>query len=121
MNRHSCRHKRRKASRIARRAGKVLVADATAKRLSDRYCFGPVYMMDLKGKGPTKARFLLGRCEDVVDATGAGSSRMDFGQRDIAVGVACFDKGMTATVDAVPRCRWQRCQGSEGVTVKDRP
>jgi adenylate cyclase len=34
-------------------AGKILVADATAERLSDRYSFGPVCLIDLKG--PTRA------------------------------------------------------------------
>jgi adenylate cyclase len=53
--------------------GKILVADATAQRLSDRYRFGPVWMINLKGKGPTPARFLLGRREDVVAATEFGS------------------------------------------------
>jgi class 3 adenylate cyclase len=42
-------------------AGKVLVLESTAARLADGYEFGPVRMLDLKGKGPTPVRVLLGR------------------------------------------------------------
>lgn len=41
--------------------GRILVADATASRLDGRYAFGPPQVIDLKGKGPTAARSLLGR------------------------------------------------------------
>jgi class 3 adenylate cyclase len=41
--------------------GQVLVSEATAEQLADRFEFGPVQMIDLKGKGLTPARLLLGR------------------------------------------------------------
>jgi class 3 adenylate cyclase len=41
--------------------GGILVAAALAERLSDRYAFGPMLMIDLKGKGDTSARFLVDR------------------------------------------------------------
>jgi class 3 adenylate cyclase len=41
--------------------GKVLVSESTAERLTDGYEFGPVRVMDVKGKGPTPVRVLLGR------------------------------------------------------------
>ena len=41
--------------------GRILVAEATAARLAERYAFGPQQLIELKGKGPTAARFLLGR------------------------------------------------------------
>ena len=41
--------------------GRILVADTTAIRLANLYDFGPQQVIDLKGKGPTPARFLLGR------------------------------------------------------------
>ena len=41
--------------------GRILVAEATAARLAERYAFGPPQLIELKGKGPTAARFLLGR------------------------------------------------------------
>ena len=41
--------------------GEVLVSEATAVQLEDRYEFGPIRILDLKGKGPTPARALLGR------------------------------------------------------------
>ena len=40
--------------------GEVLVSEATAVRLEDRYDFGPTRILDLKGKGRTPARVLLG-------------------------------------------------------------
>ena len=41
--------------------GRILVSQGTFERLEDRYRFeGPV-LIDLKGKGPTEARFLIGR------------------------------------------------------------
>jgi class 3 adenylate cyclase len=42
-------------------AGEVLVSETTAVRLEDRYRFGPTRVLDLKGKGLTPARALLGR------------------------------------------------------------
>jgi class 3 adenylate cyclase len=44
--------------------GMILVSETTAQRLTDRYSFGPSRLIDLKGKGPTMARFLLGRRGD---------------------------------------------------------
>jgi adenylate cyclase len=41
--------------------GRILVPDAVAEPLADRYEFGPPRMVDVKGKGPTPARFLLAR------------------------------------------------------------
>jgi hypothetical protein len=43
----------------------VLVSEATAVQLEDRYQFGPTRIFDLKGKGPTPARALLGRNSNV--------------------------------------------------------
>jgi class 3 adenylate cyclase len=39
--------------------GRVLVSEPMAERLADRYEFGPPLVLDLKGKGPTTARFLI--------------------------------------------------------------
>jgi class 3 adenylate cyclase len=41
--------------------GRVLVSEATAERLGDRYEFLDPIVLNLKGKGPTPARFLVGR------------------------------------------------------------
>jgi class 3 adenylate cyclase len=51
------------ASRLEEQAesGDVLVSETTAVRLEDRYRFGPIRTLDLKGKGLTPARALLGR------------------------------------------------------------
>jgi len=46
--------------------GEILVSEATAARLQGRYEFGPVRIFDLKGKGRTPARALLGRSSDVA-------------------------------------------------------
>ena len=45
--------------------GHVLVSETTAGQLTDRYDFAPPQMMDLKGKGPTPVRLLVGRRSDV--------------------------------------------------------
>ena len=45
--------------------GQVLVSESTARQLADRYDFGPTETVDLKGKGPTPVRVLLGRRPDV--------------------------------------------------------
>ena len=37
------------------------MSEATAVQLEDRYEFGPTRILDLKGKGRTPARALLGR------------------------------------------------------------
>jgi class 3 adenylate cyclase len=44
--------------------GRILVSEATAGTLGDRYQFGPALLVDLKGKGPTPACVLLGRKAD---------------------------------------------------------
>jgi adenylate cyclase len=59
--------------------GRILVAAATAARLSDRYTFGPVLTIDLKGRGGTPARFLFARRNDVVGSAEAGSPQVDRG------------------------------------------
>src|SRR6266542_857326 len=43
----------------------VVASAPTAKQLDDRYAFGPTRMVDLKGKGPTPARVLLGRHTEI--------------------------------------------------------
>jgi class 3 adenylate cyclase len=55
------------ASRLEESAapGRVLVSEATARELTDRYEFGPSEVLDVKGKGPTIVRVLLGRRSDV--------------------------------------------------------
>jgi class 3 adenylate cyclase len=55
------------ASRLQEAAGpgQVLVSESTARQLADRYEFGPTQMVDLKGKGPTPIRVLLGRHTDI--------------------------------------------------------
>jgi class 3 adenylate cyclase len=50
-------------------AGRILVSEAVAERLADRYEFGPTTVLDLKGKGPTPVRFLLGRRTEVPAPT----------------------------------------------------
>jgi class 3 adenylate cyclase len=54
------------ASRLQEGAepGRVLVSEPTAEQLTDDYELGPKQMMDLKGKGPTPVRALLGRRAD---------------------------------------------------------
>jgi class 3 adenylate cyclase len=41
--------------------GQVLVSESTSRQLTDRYDFGPAQILDLKGKGPTPVRVLIGR------------------------------------------------------------
>ena len=41
--------------------GRVLVSESTAGELTDRYDFGPPENLEVKGKGPTTVRVLLGR------------------------------------------------------------
>jgi adenylate cyclase len=50
-------------------AGRILVAESTAKDLTDRFEFGPPETIQLKGKGPTPVRFLLGRTSHDVTVT----------------------------------------------------
>jgi adenylate cyclase len=39
----------------------IQVSEAIFQRLGDRYRFSEVHIVNLKGKGPTPARFLLGK------------------------------------------------------------
>jgi class 3 adenylate cyclase len=41
-------------------AGRILVSESTARELTDRYDFGPSETLEVKGKGPTTVRVLLG-------------------------------------------------------------
>ncbi len=54
------------ASRLQESAepGRALVSEPTAEQLGDGYEFGPPQVVELKGKGPTPARVLLGRPAD---------------------------------------------------------
>jgi adenylate cyclase len=54
------------ASRLQESAepGRVLVSEPTAEQVGDDYEFGPPQIVELKGKGPTSARILLGRPAD---------------------------------------------------------
>jgi class 3 adenylate cyclase len=54
--------------------GHALVAESTASQLDDRYVFAPTQVMDLKGKGPTPVRVLLGRRSDVPVVSPSSSS-----------------------------------------------
>jgi class 3 adenylate cyclase len=45
--------------------GQVLVSESTARQLADRYEVGPAQILDVKGKGPTPVRFVLGRRSDL--------------------------------------------------------
>lgn len=45
--------------------GMIQVSEPTAELLGGRYRFSEPYLIDLKGKGPTSARFLLGPAEAV--------------------------------------------------------
>jgi class 3 adenylate cyclase len=51
--------------------GHGLVSESTANQLTDRYDFAPTQLMDVKGKGPTPVRILLGRRSDVPVASPA--------------------------------------------------
>jgi guanylate cyclase len=46
-------------------AGHILVSESTAAQLADRYDFAPAEILDVKGKGPTPVRVVLGRRTDV--------------------------------------------------------
>jgi class 3 adenylate cyclase len=52
--------------------GRILVSEAVAERLGDRYEFGPPIVLDLKGKGPTPVRFLLSRRSEVSASSASG-------------------------------------------------
>ena len=55
------------ASRLETNAGpgRFLVSESTARELADRYDFGPPEILEVKGKGPTTVRVLLGRHANV--------------------------------------------------------
>ena len=55
------------ASRLETNAGpgRFLVSESTARELADRYDFGPPEILEVKGKGPTTVRVLLGRHSNV--------------------------------------------------------
>jgi len=46
--------------------GSILVADSTVGELDGRYDFGPSEILEVKGKGPTNVRVLLGRHSNVT-------------------------------------------------------
>jgi class 3 adenylate cyclase len=50
------------ASRLEELAapGQVLVSEETATAVMDRFAFGPVHVLDVRGKGPTSVRAVLG-------------------------------------------------------------
>jgi class 3 adenylate cyclase len=62
------------ASRLEESAepDQVLVSGPTAEQLGDGYQFGPARLVDLKGKGPTPARVLVGRRADVSATVPSG-------------------------------------------------
>jgi class 3 adenylate cyclase len=45
--------------------GRILISEAMAQLLADRYEFGPSLVLDLKGMGPTPVRFLVARRSEV--------------------------------------------------------
>jgi class 3 adenylate cyclase len=47
--------------------GRFLVSESTAAQLADRYDFGPAETLEVKGKGPTTVRVLLGRNPNAHD------------------------------------------------------
>jgi len=55
------------ASRLETNAGpgRFLVSEWTARELADRYDFGPSETLEVKGRGPTTVRVLLGRHANV--------------------------------------------------------
>jgi class 3 adenylate cyclase len=55
--------------------GRILVSEAMAEVLGDRYEFGPQVVLDLKGKGPTPVRFLLARRSEVSAPSTSASTR----------------------------------------------
>jgi class 3 adenylate cyclase len=54
--------------------GQFLVSERTAEGQTDRHAFGPVRILDVKGKGPTRALALLGpAAPPVPDRSGEGT------------------------------------------------
>ncbi len=56
--------------------GRVLVSEPTVEQLGDGYEFGPARLVDLKGKGPTPARILIGRRADVPAGVPSAGAEM---------------------------------------------
>jgi class 3 adenylate cyclase len=54
--------------------GRVLVSEAMAELLADRYELGPSRVVDLKGKGPTPVRFLVARRSEAPVASASQAS-----------------------------------------------
>jgi class 3 adenylate cyclase len=52
--------------------GRILVSESTYARLTDRYAFSDEAAVPLKGKGPTPARFLVGRIAEASMRDGVG-------------------------------------------------
>jgi class 3 adenylate cyclase len=50
---------------VSAEPGRFLVSESTATQLADRYDFGPAETLEVKGKGPTTVRVLLGRRSEV--------------------------------------------------------
>jgi class 3 adenylate cyclase len=48
--------------------GRILVSEATAAFLDRDYLLSETQVIDLKGRGPTPTRFLLGRSREVSSA-----------------------------------------------------
>ncbi len=61
------------ASRLqaSARPGGILVAEPTAVLLDGRFALGEPCVVELKGKGPTHARYLLGRAFEPAAASKA--------------------------------------------------
>jgi class 3 adenylate cyclase len=54
------------------RAGRILVSAALAERVAGRYAFGPVELLELKGKGQQPVCFVVGRAAPSTQAAVAG-------------------------------------------------
>ncbi len=50
---------------VSAEPGRFVVSEATASQLADRYDFGPAETLEVKGKGPTTVRVLVGRHANV--------------------------------------------------------
>jgi adenylate cyclase len=56
--------------------GRILVSDGVVERLAERFVFSPVRLVDVKGKGPTPVRFLIGRASsETVHLPSPGGAR----------------------------------------------
>jgi adenylate cyclase len=47
-------------------SGQILVSEAVADQTADDFLFTPSTVIEIKGKGPTSVRFLLGRKADAT-------------------------------------------------------